>query len=49
VKPGPQIDRQFSAPIGGPTALTDPVIFEKRSGRVSAPAEPAGDPNTGHD
>jgi NADH-quinone oxidoreductase subunit E len=23
VKPGPQIDRQFSAPLGGPTTLTD--------------------------
>jgi NADH-quinone oxidoreductase subunit E len=22
VKPGPQIDRQFSAPVGGPTTLT---------------------------
>jgi hypothetical protein len=21
-KPGPQIDRQFSAPVGGPTTLT---------------------------
>jgi len=21
VKPGPQIDRQFSAPVGGPTTL----------------------------
>lgn len=25
-KPGPQIDRQFSAPIGGPTTLTDPAL-----------------------
>ena len=23
-KPGPQVDRQFSAPVGGPTTLTDP-------------------------
>lgn len=23
VKPGPQIDRQYSAPVGGPTTLTD--------------------------
>ena len=22
VKPGPQIDRQFSAPVGGPNTLT---------------------------
>jgi len=26
-KPGPQIDRQNSAPVGGPTALTDPSIY----------------------
>jgi len=26
-KPGPQIDRQLSAPVGGPTTLTDPSIF----------------------
>lgn len=25
-KPGPQIDRRFSAPFGGPTTLTDPAI-----------------------
>ena len=23
-KPGPQIDREFSAPVGGPMTLTDP-------------------------
>lgn len=27
VKPGPQIDRQLSAPVGGPTTLTDPKIY----------------------
>jgi NADH-quinone oxidoreductase subunit E len=32
VKPGPQIDRQFSAPVGGPTTLTDPSLHE-RNGR----------------
>jgi NADH-quinone oxidoreductase subunit E len=26
-KPGPQVDRQFSAPIGGPTTLTDASIY----------------------
>src|SRR5579883_2960124 len=26
-KPGPQIDRQLSAPIGGPTTLTDPSLY----------------------
>jgi NADH-quinone oxidoreductase subunit E len=30
-KPGPQIDRQNSAPIGGPTTLTDPSIYTVRS------------------
>ncbi|MEX0751480.1 MAG: NADH-quinone oxidoreductase subunit NuoE [Xanthobacteraceae bacterium] len=26
-KPGPQIDRQLSAPVGGPTTLTDPKLY----------------------
>jgi NADH-quinone oxidoreductase subunit E len=30
LKPGPQIDRQFSAPVGGPTTLTDPALFSMR-------------------
>jgi NADH-quinone oxidoreductase subunit E len=30
-KPGPQIDRQFSAPQGGATTLTDKSIYEKPS------------------
>jgi NADH-quinone oxidoreductase subunit E len=34
VKPGPQIDRQFSAPVGGATTLTDASLY----GRESAPA-----------
>ena len=29
-KPGPQIDRQKSAPVGGPTTLTDPSIYAER-------------------
>jgi NADH-quinone oxidoreductase subunit E len=37
-KPGPQIDRQNSAPVGGPTTLTDPSIYEDK-GR-STPAAP---------
>jgi NADH-quinone oxidoreductase subunit E len=32
VKPGPQIDRQFSAPVGGPTTLTDPSLYEPAKG-----------------
>ncbi len=38
-KPGPQIDRQFSAPIGGPTTLTDPDLYARRRGGGSP--EPA--------
>jgi NADH-quinone oxidoreductase subunit E len=38
-KPGPQIDRQFSAPIGGATTLTDPNLYIS-SGDAS-PREPA--------
>jgi NADH-quinone oxidoreductase subunit E len=30
-KPGPQIDRANSAPIGGPTTLTDPSIYETKT------------------
>jgi NADH-quinone oxidoreductase subunit E len=26
-KPGPQVDRQFSAPVGGPTTLTDAALY----------------------
>jgi NADH-quinone oxidoreductase subunit E len=29
-KPGPQIDRQNSAPVGGATTLTDPSIYAQR-------------------
>jgi NADH-quinone oxidoreductase subunit E len=32
VKPGPQIDRINSAPVGGPTTLTDPSLFASRTG-----------------
>ncbi|HXV28861.1 MAG TPA: NAD(P)H-dependent oxidoreductase subunit E, partial [Sinorhizobium sp.] len=41
VQPGPQIDRIFSAPIGGPTTL-QPLPDEKKAGRVrKAPDEEA--------
>jgi NADH-quinone oxidoreductase subunit E len=39
IKPGPQIDRQFAAPVGGPTTLQDDSIFGPRPRPV--PAEPA--------
>jgi len=32
VKPGPQIDRQFSAPNGGPMTLTDPQLYAHANG-----------------
>jgi NADH-quinone oxidoreductase subunit E len=31
-KPGPQIDRHFSAPIGGPSTLTDPSLYSGGNG-----------------
>jgi NADH-quinone oxidoreductase subunit E len=39
-KPGPQIDRQTSAPVGGPKVLTDPSQFWRMSGngKPQAPA-----------
>src|ERR1700758_1292955 len=38
-KPGPQIDRQNSAPVGGPTTLTDPSLYQ----RTGAAQRPGGD------
>jgi len=32
VKPGPQIDRHFSAPVGGATTLTDPSLYATSNG-----------------
>jgi len=40
-KPGPQIDRQFSAPVGGPTTLTDPALYQ--SNGQKAPVRPLQD------
>lgn len=31
VRPGPQIDRAFSAPVGGPTTLTDASLYSRES------------------
>ena len=31
-KPGPQVDRQFSAPLGGPRTLTDPSLYARSNG-----------------
>ena len=37
VKTGPQIDRQFSAPFGGPSTLTDPSLYPVVAGDEPAP------------
>jgi NADH-quinone oxidoreductase subunit E len=39
-KPGSQIDRINSAPIGGPTTLTDPALFgvNRKSAERGAPS-----------
>jgi NADH-quinone oxidoreductase subunit E len=41
-QPGPQIDRQFSAPVGGPVALTDKSLYkgQRTFKRVEAPPPP---------
>jgi NADH-quinone oxidoreductase subunit E len=38
-RPGPQIDRHFSAPIGGPSTLTDPSLYAHSNGgdNIGAP------------
>src|SRR5262249_53368748 len=41
VKPGPQVARQFSAPSGGPTTLTDPALYARKNGQPHSP--PLGD------
>ena len=38
VKPGPQIDRQFSAPIGGATTLIAPGLYAANGGENTGPA-----------
>lgn len=39
--PGPQIDRQFSAPVGGPTTLTDPAIYATAPKQAETPLKDA--------
>jgi NADH-quinone oxidoreductase subunit E len=38
VKPGPQIDRQMSAPVGGPTSLTDEAAYIRTAPTTGGPA-----------
>jgi NADH-quinone oxidoreductase subunit E len=35
-RPGPQIERQLSAPAGGFTTLTDPDLYPREGGRADA-------------
>jgi NADH-quinone oxidoreductase subunit E len=35
--PGPQVERQFSAPAGGPTTLTDPALYATAPKSSGAP------------
>jgi NADH-quinone oxidoreductase subunit E len=51
VKPGPQAARQLSAPVGGPTTLTDPALYARGKGGQpqqaalsDAEAKKAGEP-----
>ena len=38
MKPGPQVDRHFSAPVGGPSTLTDPALYARGNGGDNAGA-----------
>jgi NADH-quinone oxidoreductase subunit E len=40
VKPGPQVDRINSAPIGGPRTLTDPSLYGSKGGAESGGDSP---------
>jgi NADH-quinone oxidoreductase subunit E len=42
-KPGPQIDRINSAPVGGPITLTDPSLFVGNGGAASSAASEVKD------
>jgi NADH-quinone oxidoreductase subunit E len=42
-RPGPQIDRQLSAPVGGPTTLTDPALYAGNGGTAGAGKTPLTD------
>ena len=43
VRPGPQIERQFSAPVGGPTTLTDEIYRPGPQPWTPPPVPPAAD------
>ena len=50
VKPGPQVDRQLSAPIGAPTTLTDPALYARKVNGGAGPpgASPMSRPSGRH-
>ena len=39
-KPGPQVDRQLSAPVGGLTTLTDPALYQTNGGTARGTQAP---------
>ena len=43
VKPGPQVERQFSAPVGGPTTLTAPDLYAREGAGAAAREQPPSD------
>ena len=45
VRPGPQVERQFSEPVGGPTTLTDPSLY-RDGGTAGAGTQTHGGPAT---
>jgi NADH-quinone oxidoreductase subunit E len=47
-KPGPQVDRQNSAPVGGANMLTDPSIYQITKQPVASPS-PADAADPKHD
>jgi NADH-quinone oxidoreductase subunit E len=44
LRPGPQIDRQFAAPVGGPTTLTEPIPAPSDAGGGPAAISDAAKP-----
>ena len=49
VRPGPQVERVASAPIGLPTTLTDPALFRGEGEGPGLPHRPEGPPITDPD
>jgi NADH-quinone oxidoreductase subunit E len=43
-RPGPQVDRKYSAPVGGPTTLTDASIYDRHAPEEHPETRPAKAP-----